>query len=80
MRATDLGGVGSGLSISRATSAFVTSVQKQAPGGLTMDKQGNKILVNGPDYEHYMDMIPMLAVQLDDLLGGNPTDGTCVAP
>jgi hypothetical protein len=44
-----------------------------------MDKQGRKILVNGPDYEHYMDMIPMLAVQLDDLPGGNPTDGTCVA-
>ena len=79
MRATDLGGVGSGLSISRATSAFVTSVQKQAPDGLTMDKQGNKILVNGPDYEHYMDMIPMFAVQLSDLPGGNPTDGTCVA-
>ena len=78
MRATDLGGMGSGLSTSRAASAFVTYVQKQAPEGLTVDQE-RKILVNGPDYEHYMDMIPMLAVQLDDLPGGNPTDGTCVA-
>jgi hypothetical protein len=45
---------------------------------ITVDKQG-KILVNGPNYEHYMDMIQMLAVQLDDLPGGNPTDGKCVA-
>ena len=56
----------------------MTYVQKQAPEGLTVDQE-RKILVNRPDYEHYMDMIPMLAVQLDDLPGGNPTDGTCVA-
>ena len=73
MRATDLGGMGSGLSTSRAASAFVTYVQKQAPEGLTVDQE-RKILVNGPDYEHYMDMIPMLAVQLDDLPGGNPSN------
>ncbi len=73
-----MGGIGSGLSISRAASAFVTSVQKQAPDGLAVDKQG-KILVNGPNYEHYMDMIQMLAVQLDDLPGGNSTNGACVA-
>jgi len=65
MRATDLGGSGSGLSVSRAASAFLTYVQRQAPDGLEMDKVKKKIDVNGPEYEHYMDMIPMLAVQLD---------------
>ena len=49
MRATDLDGIGSGLSISRAASTFVTSVQKQAPEGLAVDKQG-RILVNGPNF------------------------------
>ena len=65
MRATDLDGCGFGYSSSRANSAFVTAVQKQAPT-MTVDKHG-RILVHGPNFEYYMDLVPLLAAQLDDL-------------
>ena len=47
---------------------------------MAVDKQG-RILVNGPNFEHYMymDMPPLLAAQLDDLPGGDPTGGTRLA-
>ena len=77
MRVTDLTGLGSGYRSSGAPSAFVAAIQKQAPS-MEGDKQG-RILANGPKFEHYMDMIPLLARQFDDLPGGDPTGGTCLA-
>ena len=72
-----LDGLGSGYRSSGAPSTFVSALQKQAPT-MAVDKQG-RILVNGPNFEHYMAMIPLLARQFDDLPGGDPTGGTCLA-
>ena len=57
-------------------SAQLAGIQKQAPV-LPVDKNG-RIQLHGSTFEHYMDLIPSLAMQFDALSGAYEGAGTCM--
>jgi len=60
----------------RAATALATAVTKHAPA-LPVDKNF-RIQLQGSSFEHYMVMVPSLALQLDGLSGVDDGDGTCL--
>ena len=61
----------------RGMTVLVAAVQKQAPS-LPVDKHG-RLLLTGASFEHYMDTVPTLAQQLDDLPGEDRDGGSSLA-
>ena len=60
----------------RGTTTLLAAIQKQAPV-LPVDKNG-RIQLHGSSFEHYMDLVPSLAMQFNALPGASEGAGTCL--